>query len=230
MADWLCHCSFAFLGGSRAAIVPAGSTYDAAQHSIVLPEGSVFSESSGTVIGERSTESKFYGLVFTAILLVVVFITNTPLRGLWSVIALLAIGLLSVTFAWLGAWPHIISLLGRLSVHMSMGFYMYISSLLFLLWAVVVLGVDRTRYWRFRSGQLTHKSVFGGGQKSYDTSGMLFEKLRDDPLRHWLLGMGSGDLVIKTSGAQREVIQIPNVLLLDGTLNRLQRLVSERPE
>jgi hypothetical protein len=59
---------------------------------------------------------------------------------------------------------------------------------------------------------------------------MLFEKLRDDPFRHWLLGMGSGDLVIDTSGAQREHLQIPNVLSLNRILARLQNMVSERPE
>jgi hypothetical protein len=59
---------------------------------------------------------------------------------------------------------------------------------------------------------------------------MLLKKLRDDPFRHWLLGMGSGDLVINTSGAQREQLQIPNALFLNRVLNRLQKLVAQRPE
>jgi hypothetical protein len=42
--------------------------------------------------------------------------------------------------------------------------------------------------------------------------------------------MGSGDLMIATSGAQREQLQIPNVLFLDRILIRLQKMVSERPE
>jgi hypothetical protein len=79
-----------------------------------------------------------------------------------------------------------------------------VSSLPFLFWLAVVFAFDRMHYWKFPPGRLTYESSFGGGQKSYDTSGMLFEKLRDDPFRHWLLGMGSGDLVIATAGAQRE--------------------------
>jgi hypothetical protein len=41
--------------------------------------------------------------------------------------------------------------------------------------------------------------------------------------------MGSGDLVVNTYGAQREQLQIPNVLFLDRILIRLQQMVAERP-
>ena len=41
----------------------------------------------------------------------------------------------------------------------------------------------------------------GGGEKSYDTAGMSIEKHRDDLFRHWVLGLGSGDLTVRTSGA-----------------------------
>lgn len=215
--------------GSRAAIVPTGSVYDEASHAIVLPVGTVRPADTGTEVGELSAESKNLGVVFTIILLAVVFITNTPLRGLWSGIAVLMMLTMTVTFAWLGWWQDILDVFGRISIHMDMGFYVFFSSLLFLLWISVVFGFDRMRYWKFQSGQLTHESVFGGGHKSYDTSGMLFEKLRDDPFRHWLLGAGSGDLLINTAGAQREQIQIPNVLMLDRILVRLQKMVSERP-
>ncbi len=216
--------------GSRAAIVPNGSVYDEAQHAIVLPAGSEHPAIGGSGIGDRSAESKNLGVVFTMVLLLVVFITNTPLRGLWSAIAVLLVVVMTVTFAWLGMWADILAYFGQISIHMNMGFYIFFSSLLFVLWAAVVFGFDRMHYWKFRPGQLTYESSFGGGQKSYDTSGMLFEKLRDDPFRHWLLGMGSGDLMIATSGAQREQLQIPNVLFLDRILIRLQKMVSERPE
>lgn len=216
--------------GSRAEIVPRGSVHDDASHAVVVSTGAVKSGIEWAEIGELSAQSKNLGVVFTITLLLVVFITNTPLRGLWSAIVVLLIAVMTVTFAWLGLWPEILAFCGKIDIHMNMGFYVVFSSLLFLLWASVVFGFDRMRYWKFRPGQLTHESMFGGGQKSYDTSGMLFEKLRDDPFRHWLLGMGSGDLVINTAGAQREKLQISNVLRLDRILNRLQNMVSERPD
>lgn len=219
-----------FSEGTRAAIVPDGSVYDEAQHAIVLPHGSAHPGAGGSEIGDLSAASKNLGVVFTLVLLMVVFITNTPLRGLWSAIAVLVVAVITVTFAWMGIWADILAYCGRVSIHMNLGFYLFFSSLLFLLWGAVVFVFDRMHYWKFRPGQLTYESMFGGGQKSYDTAGMLFEKLRDDPFRHWLLGMGSGDLLIATSGAEREKLQIPNVLFLDRILIRLQQLVSERPD
>jgi hypothetical protein len=218
-----------YLEGSRAVIVPTGSVYDDARHAVVLPAGTARLGNGGAEIGDRSAVSKNMGVVFTVILLSVVFITNTPMRGLWSAIAVLLIVVMAVTFAWIGAWADVLAAFGRISIHMNMGFYMFFSTLLLVLWAAVVFGFDRMRYWRFQPGQLTHEFVFGGGQESYDTSGMLLKKLRDDPFRHWLLGMGSGDLVLSTSGAQREQLQIPNVLFLNRILNRLQKMVAERP-
>src|SRR5690349_24495207 len=83
---WVVGCVMAaitYAEGSRAAIVPAGSVFDEAQHAIVLPAGSAHPGIGGSELGDRSAESKNLGVVFTIVLLVVVFITNTPLRGLW---------------------------------------------------------------------------------------------------------------------------------------------------
>lgn len=215
---------------SRSIVVPHGTVFDAANHALVLPAGAEAYGLEKAEIGELSAQSKNLGVIFTMTLLLVIFITNTPLRGLWSAIAILVVAVVTLILAWRGLWPDVLAYFGRVSIHMNMGFYMAFSSLLFLLWVLVVFGFDRMHYWKFRPGQLTFESLFGGGQKSYDTAGMLFEKLRDDPFRHWLLGMGSGDLVINTSGAQRERLQISNVLRLDSILNRLQNMVSERPE
>jgi len=156
-----------FAEGSRAAIVPAGSAYDFSQHAIVLPAGSAHPGIGGSEIGERSAESKNLGVVFAVVLLLVVFITNTPLRGLWSAIAVLVVIVTTVTLAWMGMWAGILTYFGRISIHMNMGFYIFFSSLLFLLWAAVVFGFDRMHYWKFRPGQLTYETSFGGGQKSY---------------------------------------------------------------
>lgn len=215
--------------GSHAALVPAGAEYDSARNVIVLPAGATLAAGGDSELGELTTRNKNPGVFFAVSLLLVVFITNTPLRGLWSAIVVLSVLLGTVTLAWMGLWGDVLHAFGRISIHLSMGFYLFFSGLLFLLWVAVVFGLDRTHYWRFRPGQLTRESVMGGGEKSYDTGGMSFEKLRDDPFRHYLLGLGSGDLVINTSGAQREQLRIPNVLFVGGILVRLQKLISERP-
>src|SRR6185437_9586337 len=95
--------------GSRAAIVPKGAIYDQAHHAIVLPANHAHPNAR---IGELSAQSKNVGVVFTMVLLMVIFISNTPLRGLWSGIALLTVAVVTVTFAWLGIWATILNHLG----------------------------------------------------------------------------------------------------------------------
>src|SRR5258707_4341540 len=48
--------------------------------------------------------SSSYGVVWAAILLLVIFITNVPLRGLWSVVVIVFIVLIAVIFALADWW------------------------------------------------------------------------------------------------------------------------------
>jgi hypothetical protein len=70
--------------------------------------------------------------------------------------------------------------------------------------------------------------AFGAGATSYDVLGMNLEKKRDDLFRHWLLGLGSGDLVIRTGGANRQTYELPNVLFVGSKLAMAQRMLQER--
>jgi len=89
---------------------------------------------------------------------------------------------------------------------------------------------DRLTYWRVTPGQLTHDTVIGGAQRSYDTRGMVFEKQRQDLFRHWILGFGSGDIEISTMGARRETFSIPNVLFVDAKVSAIQRMIAMQPD
>ena len=84
--------------------------------------------------------------------------------------------------------------------------------------------------WEVTPGQLTHKVQFGAGSNSFNAQGMGLEKHRDDIFRHWLLGIGSGDLKIGTSGATREQIDVLNVLFIGAKVEAMQRLIAEVPE
>ena len=86
-------------------------------------------------------------------------------------------------------------------------------------------------YWVFRPGQVTFDAVWGSGQRAYDPNGMVFEKRQSDFFRHYMLGLGSGDLVIAFAGAaNRDPIQIPNVLFLTrAKIRRLEGMISEKP-
>lgn len=72
--------------------------------------------------------------------------------------------------------------------------------------------------------------LFGSGSNSYNAQGMGLEKHRDDIFRHWLLGLGSGDPKIRTSGATHEQIVLMNVLFVGSKVDAIQRLIAEVPE
>ncbi len=179
---------------------------------------------------ERFLPGQTAGVVFTFVLFFVILFTNVMARGTHSVVVVLALLLVAVVLAWFGWWDEIVSWIPHLSVHMNMGFYATFSTLVFLAWAFSFFVYDRLTYWVIKPGQITQIHVVGGAEKSYDTRGMVFEKLREDLFRQWLLGFGSGDLHINTMGARREHIVIPNVLFVDAKVRAIQKLISTRPE
>jgi hypothetical protein len=192
----------------------------------------------GTTTSKRKPEymhsSKNLGVIFTIVLVLVIAITNVPLRGLSSAIAIVLILLFTVLLAWLHWWDDILEALGKLSIHMNLGFYLFFSTALLIAWLLVFVFYDRLSYWRITPGQITHDYVFGGGQKSYDTEGMAFEKLRDDLFRHWVLGFGSGDMrmfPMTTAGnATKDELSVQNVLFVGAKLRRIQDLIAQKPD
>jgi hypothetical protein len=174
--------------------------------------------------------SKNLGVLFTLIFFLVILITNISLRGWASGMVILCIAFLALLLAYFGWWEDVLNWMGRVSIYMNMGFYVLFSSLVFLVWVISVFAYDRLSYWRVTPGQLTHDAVIGGAQRSYDTRGMVFEKHRQDLFRHWILGFGSGDIQISTTGARRETFDIPNVLFVDAKVGEIRKLIAMQPD
>jgi hypothetical protein len=63
---------------------------------------------------------------------------------------------------------------------------------------------------------------------AYDAIGMVVEKRRSDLFRHWLLGFGSGDLLVRTSGANAQQIDMHNVLFVGSKLKLIQQMLQTR--
>jgi hypothetical protein len=174
--------------------------------------------------------SKNLGVLFTLIFFLVILITNVSLPGMASLVAVLAAAFGALLLAYYGWWEDVLNWMGRVAIYMNMGFYIFFSTLVFLVWAFSVFVYDRSGYWRVTPGQLTHDAVIGGAQKSYDTRGMVFEKHRQDLFRHWILGFGSGDIQISTTGARRETFSIPNVLFVDSKISEVQKMIAMQPD
>jgi len=176
------------------------------------------------------SESKNLGVIFTLTVLLVILITNVTLRGMASVVTIL-VGIITVlTLAYFGVWRTLLHTLGQLEIFMNFGFYVFFSTAVFLVWAFAFFFYDRMTYWRFRPGQVTQETVIGGAEHTYDTRGMVFVKHREDLFRHWVLGLGSGDIEFSTTGARRENVYIPNVLFVNSRLHDVQRMIVISPD
>jgi hypothetical protein len=169
--------------------------------------------------------SKAYGVIFFTVLLVVIFITNVPLRGMWSIVIIISAVAISLILHLAGLWEGIISRLSLLDVRINMGGYLMVSLVLFIIWLLTLLFFDRQIYMVFTPRQLTVNTEIGGGQKVYDTTGMTLEKQRSDVFRHRILGLGSGDLIVKTSGAQAHQFDLPNVLFITKKVQLIEELL-----
>ncbi len=174
--------------------------------------------------------SKDLGVIFTLTFFLVILITNVTVRGLSSLVVILVAVLGVVLVLYFGWWEQLAAWFNLISIHMNMGFYVCFSTMIFVVWALSTFVYDRMSYWRVTPGQITHEFLIGGAAKSYDTRGMVFEKHRNDLFRHWILGIGSGDLNISTTGAQKQNIFVPNVLFVDSKVAAIQKMIAMQPD
>jgi hypothetical protein len=222
--------------GNRLAIVPPGT--QAKEHvegdceALVLPAGAHLPKDPAT--GQprepslRVASHSGYGVVFVVVVLLVIFITNVPIRGLWSVLAVVVVLLGTIILALAGWWDDILEAAAHSRVYINAFGYLAIAVPLLVLWLVVVLVFDRQMYMVFAPGQLRVRQEIGSGEVAYDTMGMVVEKRRSDLFRHWLLGFGSGDLYVKTSGANAQHFEMHNVLFVGNKLQLVQEMLQTR--
>jgi hypothetical protein len=197
---------------------------------VVMPEKAKFDPAPDDGrIRLHISANKNLGVIYAIWLLVVIVITNVPLRGLWSVVIIVVIVLLSVIFALAGVWERILNSIDLLNIHINMAGYLFISIVLLGIWLVTFLFFDKQVYMIFTPGQLRVCMEVGGGEIAYDTQGMVIQKQRDDLFRHWILGLGSGDLIVRTSGAHAHEFHLNNVLFIGHKLKQIEEMQRDRP-
>ena len=230
-----------YLSGHVMALVPPGTVaessrtvagHDGPRDVLVLPPEKQLplDRATGTPLQPRlrMAASNNPGVIFAITLCLVIVITNVHMRGLWSVVVILAIAFAAVLLAVLGWWDVILNTLGLIDIHINALGYVSISLFLLVIWALTFLLYDRRMATIFSRGQVRVRTVIGGGEATYDTLGIRVEKHTDDVFRHWLLGFGSGDLTVKTSGTNAAQFEIPNVILINRKLELIRRMLLER--
>jgi hypothetical protein len=228
-----------FIDGTLMAIVPKGTTavkkVDASgetRAAYVLPKGRQVptedpNDSESTPVNPRVhlSKNKNYGVIFCVVLLVCIIITNVPLRGMWSVVVIITVIMLSVIFALAGWWEYIFAKLHVLDIRINMGGYLFIAGLLFAAWMFTLMLFDQQIYIVFEPGQFKVCTEIGGGEKVYPTMGMRVERKQSDLFRHMILGLGSGDMVVKTFGAGADHFDLPNVLFIRNKMQRIDAML-----
>ena len=169
-----------------------------------------------------------YGVIAAVVLLLVIFITNVPIRGPTAVLVIVTVFLLSIILALTGGWDYIFDFFDHSHIHINAFGYMALAVPLFIIWLLALLLFDARSYMIFAPGQLRVCTAIGAGEVAYDTMGMIVEKKRSDLFRHWLLGFGSGDLYVKTSGGSSQHFEMPNVLFIGSKLGLIQQMLQTR--
>jgi hypothetical protein len=160
----------------------------------------------------RMAESNNPGIIWAMTLCLVIVVTHVQLRGVWSLVVIIFLGFTTVLLAVLGLWDPILRAIGLIDIHINAFGYLSISLFLFVIWLLMFLVFDRLKYMIFTRGRLRVRKAIGEGEKVFDMRGMMFKRHRDDLFRHWLLGFGTADLTVFTSGANAQQIEMPNVL------------------
>jgi len=176
---------------------------------------------SMTVAGNNSL-----GVIFAMTLLVVAIVSTLLLRGLLSVIVLLGMIATVVTLALVGWWDNIFAFFGGLDIRMNAAGYLFIGVPLFLLWCFIFFVQDRMTHVTFDEGQIRYVLDIGDSAMVMPAEGVTVEKRRSDVFRHWLLGFGTGDLVIRTSRGQE--IELPNILNADRKIKVINEFLRRK--
>jgi hypothetical protein len=229
------------IDGGHMAVVPKNAIverdrevvgHDGKHDVIILPAGAKLQAKSAN--DAEPAPPKLYmahssklGVIFCTVLLLIIVVSNVPLRGLWSVMIVLFVVLLMVIFALADWWGWIVEKVSLLDIRINAGGYFFIATILFIIWAVTVFIFDHRTYLAVTPGQIRMCMAIGAGETVYDTAGMTFSKRQDDLFRHWIVGMGSGDLIIHRSNTQQE-IDLPNVLFIGAKIKEIERLVKEK--
>jgi hypothetical protein len=157
---------------------------------------------------------------------VTIIVTNVPLRGLWSFLVIVMVVVIALVLALLNVWEVIFEMLGNIHMHINMATYITIGVVMLAIWSVAVFVFDRRSYVIFTPGQIKVCEHIGAGVQAYPTLGISLDKQRDDLFRHYIYGLGSGDLILRLPpGSDRREIRLPNILFLGFRLHKVEDIM-----
>ena len=173
----------------------------------------------------RVSQESWLGAAFVVGLILTIIITNVPLRGLWSFITLIMIVLVVLVISLFKVWDKIFDALAGLRIYLNLAAYLFIGACVFAVWAIATFIFDRRSYVIFTPGQIRVCEHIGASVETYPTFGVTLEKQRDDLFRHYVLGFGSGDLILHIGTGEKKDIRLPNVLFIGWRLRSIEEML-----
>jgi hypothetical protein len=132
-----------------------------------------------------------------------------------------------ITLALFNVWDDILNFFGGVDIRMNAAGYLFIAVPLFLAWAFAVFVYDRQIYMVFDEGQIRYVLDVGDGATVAPAERAMVEKKRADVFRHWLLGFGTGDIVVKTGDGKK--IELENVINIGRKLPIINDMIRHKP-
>ncbi|HKA53204.1 MAG TPA: hypothetical protein VKJ47_06035 [Candidatus Binatia bacterium] len=229
-----------YVDGTRLAVLPAKTEVKALQPNKVyeltvtnqaapsLEHAAANTAKGQAAFAVRVSGNRNYGMVYIVVVLLVIVGSNVPLRGLASIVAVLAVLFVTVLFAYLDWWTPILDYLGGLHVQISLAGYLIPSVALLVAWLAVLFLYDPLRYMVCTPGQLVIHKEIGDLREVFDTTQVEAEKRLSDLFRHWILGFGAGDLIIKVPSQSLQIV-LPNVLFVNRRVTQIANLMKTKP-
>ncbi len=181
-------------------------------------------------VGGEGTEAaaRVQGQTFVFVLIFVIFSTTVKLRGANSVILGLILLIGGILLATANLSGPIASFIGGLDIRMSPAFYWFVGASVFLMWAIMIFGFDKVKFYEIAPGQVRERVFWGSGDRAESGANARCKYLKDDFLRHRLLGLiVTGDIEITLGDG--EVWYLHNVLFAKEKAHRINELIVTRP-
>lgn len=191
--------------------------------------GLIFGFVSLFVSGEGTEgAARVQGQTFVFVLVFVIFSTTVKLRGANSVILGLILLIGGILLATANLSGPIAAFIGGLDIRMSPAFYWFVGISVFVMWAVMIFGFDKVKFYEIAPGQVRERVFWGSGDRAESGANARCRYLKDDFLRHRILGVVvTGDIEITL--ADGEVWYLHNVLFAKEKANRINELIVTRP-
>ena len=172
---------------------------------------------------EHMARSKNLGVIWAVALLLTIVISSVSVRGVWSIVVIVTIILFVVLFALFDWWGKIAEWWSWLRIHINAGGYFFLSAVLFIIWALNFYVFDRRTYVIFTPGQVRIREAIGQGEKVFNAESVVFHKQQNDFFKHWIWGLGSGDLELVM--AKGEKFDFHNVTFVGYKVRKIEELI-----